>query len=42
MGFNCDHSAKGSYYLTTNGKTPFGKGIDGLYPKRKKESTKKA
>ncbi|KAJ2950132.1 hypothetical protein O0L34_g11480 [Tuta absoluta] len=36
MGYNCDTSAEGSYYLTTNGQSPFGKGIDGLYPKRKK------
>ncbi|XP_049868423.1 inactive pancreatic lipase-related protein 1 isoform X2 [Pectinophora gossypiella] len=37
MGFNCDTSAEGSYYLTTNAQSPFGKGIDGLYPKSKKK-----
>nr|XP_021182345.2 inactive pancreatic lipase-related protein 1 isoform X1 [Helicoverpa armigera] len=41
MGFNCDTSAQGSYYLTTNSETPFGKGMDGLYPKSKKNSVKK-
>ncbi|CAB3223265.1 unnamed protein product [Arctia plantaginis] len=41
MGFKCDSSAKGSYYLTTNGQTPFGKGMDGLYPKSKKKNSMK-
>ncbi|XP_075974575.1 inactive pancreatic lipase-related protein 1-like isoform X2 [Anticarsia gemmatalis] len=39
MGLNCDNSAQGSYYLTTNGQTPFGKGMDGLYPKSKKNNS---
>ncbi|XP_060803869.1 inactive pancreatic lipase-related protein 1 isoform X2 [Amyelois transitella] len=42
MGVNCDTSAQGSYYLTTNGQSPFGKGIEGLYPKgRKHENNSK-
>ncbi|XP_026732602.1 pancreatic lipase-related protein 2-like isoform X2 [Trichoplusia ni] len=41
MGYNCDTKAEGSYYLTTNSETPFGKGMDGLYPKGKKNSIKK-
>ncbi|XP_031770727.2 pancreatic lipase-related protein 2 isoform X2 [Galleria mellonella] len=40
MGINCDTSARGSYYLTTNSKPPFGKGVDGLYPKGKKNVVK--
>ncbi|KAI8422635.1 hypothetical protein MSG28_006415 [Choristoneura fumiferana] len=35
MGVDCDLSARGSYYLTTNSQTPFGKGMDGIYPKSK-------
>ncbi|XP_037298355.1 pancreatic lipase-related protein 2 isoform X1 [Manduca sexta] len=42
MGYGCDPNAQGSYYLTTNASPPFGKGMDGIYPKRKKESPKKA
>lgn len=34
-------SAKGSYYLTTNGQEPFGKGMDGIYHKSKRNSIKK-
>ncbi|XP_072938872.1 inactive pancreatic lipase-related protein 1-like [Epargyreus clarus] len=41
MGLNCDLSARGSYYLTTNSETPFGKGMDGIYPKNKKSKNKK-
>ncbi|XP_063376837.1 pancreatic lipase-related protein 2-like isoform X1 [Cydia fagiglandana] len=37
MGENCDTSAQGSYYLTTNSKTPFGKGMDGIHSKSKKQ-----
>ncbi|KAM3963736.1 inactive pancreatic lipase-related protein 1 [Aphomia sociella] len=40
MGINCDTSAQGSFYLTTNPCIPFGKGIDGLYPKGKKNVVK--
>ncbi|XP_053612720.1 inactive pancreatic lipase-related protein 1-like isoform X2 [Plodia interpunctella] len=40
MGFNCDTSAQGSYYMTTNGQSPFGKGMEGLYSKGKKHSLK--
>ncbi|CAH2108458.1 unnamed protein product [Euphydryas editha] len=36
MGVNCDTSARGSYYLTTNGESPFGKGIEGIYFKNSK------
>ncbi|KOB76724.1 Vitellogenin [Operophtera brumata] len=38
MGFNCDTSAQGSYFLTTNGQSPFGKGLEGIYPKSKKKT----
>ncbi|XP_035434073.1 inactive pancreatic lipase-related protein 1 isoform X2 [Spodoptera frugiperda] len=41
MGYSCDNKAEGSYYLTTNSQTPFGKGMDGLYPKSKSNSIKK-
>ncbi|XP_050664990.1 pancreatic lipase-related protein 2-like [Leptidea sinapis] len=40
MGDNCDHSARGSYYLTTNAASPFGKGIDGIYYKKKNSKNK--
>ncbi|XP_045495073.1 inactive pancreatic lipase-related protein 1-like isoform X2 [Colias croceus] len=35
MGANCDPSARGSYYLTTNAAPPFGKGMEGIYYKKK-------
>lgn len=35
MGADCDRSAKGSFYLITNAQTPFGKGMEGIYPKEK-------
>ncbi|OWR43429.1 vitellogenin [Danaus plexippus plexippus] len=41
MGANCDTSAQGSYYLTTNAEPPFGKGIDGIYSKNKNSKGKK-
>ncbi|KAF9412373.1 hypothetical protein HW555_009118 [Spodoptera exigua] len=41
MGYSCDNKAEGSYYLTTNSQTPFGKGMEGLYPKSKSNSIKK-
>ncbi|KPI92731.1 Pancreatic lipase-related protein 2 [Papilio xuthus] len=40
MGADCDLRAKGSYYLTTNASEPFGKGMEGLYPKRKTNKKK--
>ncbi|XP_013142799.1 PREDICTED: pancreatic lipase-related protein 2-like [Papilio polytes] len=40
MGADCDLRAKGSYYLTTNASDPFGKGMEGLYPKRKNNKKK--
>ncbi|CAH0714530.1 unnamed protein product, partial [Brenthis ino] len=41
MGANCDTNARGSYYLTTNSESPFGKGMDGLRPKSKSNKNKK-
>ncbi|XP_028167635.1 pancreatic triacylglycerol lipase-like isoform X1 [Ostrinia furnacalis] len=40
MGYKCDTSANGNFYLTTNSASPFGKGMDGLYPKSKKKLDK--
>ncbi|XP_064072142.1 inactive pancreatic lipase-related protein 1 isoform X1 [Vanessa tameamea] len=40
MGADCDTSARGSYYLTTNGESPFGKGMDGIYTKNKSNKGK--
>ncbi|CAH4029329.1 pancreatic lipase-related protein 2-like isoform X1 [Pieris brassicae] len=41
MGANCDTSARGSFYLTTNSKSPFGKGLDGIYYKKDKKNNDK-
>ncbi|XP_011564547.3 inactive pancreatic lipase-related protein 1 isoform X1 [Plutella xylostella] len=34
MGIDCDNSARGNFYLKTNGQTPFGRGMDGIRRKQ--------
>ncbi|CAK1549406.1 unnamed protein product [Leptosia nina] len=32
MGYQINTEAKGNFYLRTNSKSPYGKGLDGIYP----------
>ncbi|CAK1540636.1 unnamed protein product [Leptosia nina] len=41
MGVNCDTSARGSFYLTTNSQSPFGKGMDGIHHKKNSKNKKR-
>ncbi|XP_041988130.1 pancreatic lipase-related protein 2-like isoform X2 [Aricia agestis] len=41
MGADCDPGARGSYYLRTNSQSPYGKGLEGIYPKNKSKTNEK-